>query len=179
MTYNSAENRRALFEEQAGRCTGCLRPFPYRNLTVDHILPQSKGGGDAIENLQLLCATCNSKKGAGTHEELMVKLVGEGVIALRRGLFGRKGYTPVEEGSGMGPVVVMVAQYAAKIAYEHRSEIKSVAVKQAHRVQSVRVALPDAPKPLARWRQRRKVRGYWRAVEHAPSCGCRRCAKQR
>lgn len=43
--YNSAENRRALFEEQAGRCTGCLRPFPYRDLTVDHILPQSKGGG--------------------------------------------------------------------------------------------------------------------------------------
>ena len=174
MTYNSAANKRPLFAEQDGRCRGCLRALPYRNLTVDHILPQAKGGDDAIDNLQLLCGACNSKKGAGTHEELMIRLAAEGVIALRRGLFGRR-YAPVEEGRGMGPIAVMAAQYAAKIAYDHREEIKAVAVKQAHRLQSVRVAPPSAPRPLARWRRRRKVAGYWRDVEHAPSCGCRRC----
>ena len=64
-----------LFGMQQGRCNGCEYEFHYRNLTVDHIRPQSKGVDDRIENLQLLCASCNSIKGTGTHEELIQKLV--------------------------------------------------------------------------------------------------------
>ena len=44
--------------------------FKIRNLTVDHIKPQSKGGTDHPNNLQLLCQACNSTKGKGTQEEL-------------------------------------------------------------------------------------------------------------
>ena len=39
-------------------------------MTVDHLVPRKKGGTNHKENLQLLCAACNSLKGEGTQAEL-------------------------------------------------------------------------------------------------------------
>lgn len=33
-------------------------------LSIDHIVPVSKGGDDSEANLRVLCVSCNSKKGA-------------------------------------------------------------------------------------------------------------------
>lgn len=63
-----------LFGRQQGRCNACEYEFHYRNLSVDHISPQSKGIDNRIENLQLLCPSCSSIKGTGTHAELIQKL---------------------------------------------------------------------------------------------------------
>ena len=52
-----------LYGKQEGNCAGCGTHFDYRNLEVDHIIPRSKGGQDADENLQLLCGSCNRIKG--------------------------------------------------------------------------------------------------------------------
>ena len=59
--YN--KHKRMLYRKQEGNCNGCRFPFHTRNLAVDHITPQSRGGTDRIENLQLLCQACNSTKG--------------------------------------------------------------------------------------------------------------------
>ena len=72
---NYRTHRHTLYGRQEGICNGCLVLFPFRNLTVDHIVPQSKGGSDHPDNLQLLCGACNSKKGERTMEALIADLL--------------------------------------------------------------------------------------------------------
>ena len=78
--YNSLNNRKRLYGEQGGYCTGCGEHFTMRHLEIDHIVPRKKGGTDHISNLQLLCGSCNSIKGVRSHEELLVRLTVKGFV---------------------------------------------------------------------------------------------------
>ena len=72
--YNGPKNRSKLYGEQEGNCAGCDTHFEARHLEVDHIISRNKGGTDHIENLQLLCGSCNRIKGDRGMEYLRVKL---------------------------------------------------------------------------------------------------------
>jgi 5-methylcytosine-specific restriction endonuclease McrA len=44
-------------------CQYCLTQFPKSQLTIDHVLPISKGGRTTWDNISTACNPCNSKKG--------------------------------------------------------------------------------------------------------------------
>jgi 5-methylcytosine-specific restriction endonuclease McrA len=46
-----------------------------KELTIDHIIPKSKGGDDSWENLVTACKPCNNKKGDSTPEESGMRLL--------------------------------------------------------------------------------------------------------
>ena len=68
------KRKHELFGNQEGLCAGCRVMFPFRNFTIDHIVPQSRGGTDHLDNLQLLCGACNSLKGDRPQEYLVARL---------------------------------------------------------------------------------------------------------
>jgi len=45
------------------------------NLTIDHIIPKSKGGEDSWRNTVVCCVRCNNKKGDRSPEEAGLKLL--------------------------------------------------------------------------------------------------------
>ena len=53
--------RRALFARDSFCCQYCGATS---RLTVDHVIPRSRGGGSGWENVVTSCAPCNSRKGS-------------------------------------------------------------------------------------------------------------------
>ena len=73
------QNKHVLFGRQEGRCNGCKTEFPFRAFEVDHVIPQSRGGTDHLDNLQLLCSHCNRTKGDRPQEYLVARLKDAGI----------------------------------------------------------------------------------------------------
>ncbi len=68
-------NRRNLFARDRNQCQYCGRLYPTSELSIDHVVPRAKGGGDTWENLVCSCVRCNAKKGGRTPEEAHMALV--------------------------------------------------------------------------------------------------------
>jgi 5-methylcytosine-specific restriction endonuclease McrA len=59
--------RRAVFARDSWTCQYCGRTS---HLTVDHVLPRSRGGRSVWENIVTSCAPCNRRKGDRTPIEV-------------------------------------------------------------------------------------------------------------
>ncbi len=66
-------SRRAIFRRDGYRCQYCGRDSSH--LTLDHVIPRSRGGKHTWTNLVSACAACNRHKGGKTLEEVRMKLL--------------------------------------------------------------------------------------------------------
>ena len=65
--------RRNLFQRDGHRCQYC--GSANERLSIDHVLPRSRGGGDTWENVTTACLSCNVRKGNRTPREAGMALL--------------------------------------------------------------------------------------------------------
>ena len=68
-------SRRNIFVRDKNQCQYCGMKPPKNELSIDHVVPRSRGGQDHWDNLVLACKPCNSRKGDRTPEEARMKLL--------------------------------------------------------------------------------------------------------
>lgn len=59
----SYEERKAALKRSRGICACCGKKLTTKTMTMDHIIPISRGGTNEPENLIALCEPCNKQKG--------------------------------------------------------------------------------------------------------------------
>jgi 5-methylcytosine-specific restriction endonuclease McrA len=69
-----ALSRKNILLRDHNTCQFCKRTFPASELTLDHVMPRSRGGRSSWENLVACCYACNNHKGDRTPEEAGLKL---------------------------------------------------------------------------------------------------------
>ena len=69
-----ALSRKNILLRDHNTCQFCGRIFPAGELTLDHVMPRSRGGRSSWENLVACCYACNNNKGDRTPEEAGLKL---------------------------------------------------------------------------------------------------------
>ena len=71
-THRRKITRRAVFARDNWTCQYC---GSRSNLTVDHVIPRSKGGGSSWENIVASCAPCNRRKGDSFANQVGMRLL--------------------------------------------------------------------------------------------------------
>ncbi|MSU77526.1 MAG: HNH endonuclease [Gemmataceae bacterium] len=68
-------NRRNIFARDNNQCQYCGKRFSTSDLSLDHILPRSQGGGSSWENIVCACIDCNVRKGGRTPKQAHMGLI--------------------------------------------------------------------------------------------------------
>jgi 5-methylcytosine-specific restriction endonuclease McrA len=71
-THRRKITRRAVFARDDWTCQYC---GSRSNLTVDHVVPRSKGGASSWENIVASCAPCNRRKGNALARQVGMRLL--------------------------------------------------------------------------------------------------------
>jgi 5-methylcytosine-specific restriction endonuclease McrA len=83
-------SRRNVFFRDGHCCQYCGRKFGTHNLSLDHVLPRSRGGETSWENIVSACLKCNVRKGGRTPKEAGMKLSQRPVRPKRNPLFAHQ-----------------------------------------------------------------------------------------
>lgn len=83
-------NRKNIFLRDEHRCQYCARRFSVQRLSLDHVMPRSRGGPDTWENVVCACLSCNVRKGGRTPVEAGMRLLSEPVRPKRSPLVSRQ-----------------------------------------------------------------------------------------
>ncbi|HEX3871258.1 MAG TPA: HNH endonuclease [Pirellulales bacterium] len=83
-------NRRNIFARDGNRCQYCGRRFPTSELSLDHVIPRSRGGQTTWENIVCSCVKCNVRKGGRTPTEAHMHLIKSPVKPKRSPLLSMK-----------------------------------------------------------------------------------------
>ena len=67
-------SRTGIFARDEHRCQYCNRRLPSAQLSLDHVIPRSRGGQTSWENIVCACLKCNVKKGGRTPHEARMQL---------------------------------------------------------------------------------------------------------
>ena len=68
-------NRRNIFARDGNRCQYCGRRFPSPELSLEHVVPRSRGGKTSWDNIVCACTECNRRKGGRTPREAGMRLI--------------------------------------------------------------------------------------------------------
>jgi 5-methylcytosine-specific restriction endonuclease McrA len=69
-----ALSRKNILMRDRYTCQYCHRTLPASELTLDHVVPRSRGGETSWENLVACCHHCNNRKGNRTPDEAAMRL---------------------------------------------------------------------------------------------------------
>jgi 5-methylcytosine-specific restriction endonuclease McrA len=72
-------NRRNLFARDGNRCQYCGKKHSTGELSLDHVVPRSRGGRATWHNIVCACLRCNVRKGGRTPREAGMNLIREPV----------------------------------------------------------------------------------------------------
>ncbi len=68
-------NRRNIFARDNNQCQYCGRKFIMSELSLDHVVPRSQGGGTTWDNIVCACVECNVRKGGRTPRQANLTLI--------------------------------------------------------------------------------------------------------
>lgn len=74
-SYFISFSRASLVRRDKSICQYCSKSLTAANVTIDHVLPKSLGGGTSFSNCVVSCKPCNSKKANRTPEQANMTLL--------------------------------------------------------------------------------------------------------
>ncbi len=83
-------NRRNVFARDGNLCQYCGKHFPTSELSLDPVVPRSRGGNTSWENIVCACVACNVRKGGRTPQEARMQMIRQPLKPKRSPLLSNK-----------------------------------------------------------------------------------------